>query len=110
MRLSESEKRKLDQRIQMNMDIQENQLFRSQENRRMSIAQEKRRTILFGVALVLLFILSVLFTCNVFRSGFGLSRIVEQVTQRVNDIVDLCLGNPLSTGIHWHCASGWAMR
>lgn len=101
MRLSESEKRKLDQRIQMNMDIQENQLFRSQENRRMSIAQEKRRTILFGVALVLLFILSVLFTCNVFRSGFGLSRIVEQVTQRVNDIVDLCLGNPLSTGIHF---------
>lgn len=101
MKLSESEKRKLDQRIQLNMDIQENQLFRSQESRRLSIAQEKRRTILFGVALVLLFILSVLFTCDILLHGFGLSRIVEQLTRRVNDIVDLCLGNPLSTGIHF---------
>lgn len=101
MRLSESEKRKLDQRIQLNMDLQENQLFRSQEDRRRSIGKEKRRTILFGVALVLLFIISVLFTCNVRLSGFGLSRVVEQLTQRVNDIVDLCLGNPLSTGIHF---------
>ena len=101
MKLSEREKRKLEQRIQLNMDIQENQLFRSQEGRRLSLEREKRRTILFGVALVLLFIVSVLFTCDVLLHGYGLSRVVEQLKQRVNDIVDLCLGNPLSTGIHF---------
>lgn len=101
MKLSESEKRKLEQRIRFNMDIQENQLFRGQESRRLSIVREKKRTILLGAALVLLFVLSVLFTCDIFWSGFGLSRVVEQLTQRVNDIVDLCLGNPLSTGIHF---------
>lgn len=101
MKLSESEKRKLNQRIQLNMDIQENQLFRSQESHRLSMVREKKRTILLGVALVPLFILSVLFTCNIFWGGFGLSRVVDQLTQRVNDIVDLCLGNPLSTGIHF---------
>lgn len=101
MKLSESDQKKLEQRIQLNMDLQENQLFRSQESRRLSMAQEKRRTILFGAALVLLFILSVLFTCDVLLHGYGLSRVVEQLTQRVNDIVDLCLGNPLSTGIHF---------
>ena len=101
MKLSESEKRKLEQRIQLNMDIQENQLFRSQESCRLSIAQEKRRTILFGVALVLLFIVSILFTNDVLFGNFGISRVVEQLKQRVNDVIDLCLGNPLSTGIHF---------
>ncbi len=101
MKLTEQEKRKLDQRIQLNMDIQEDQLFRSQESRRLSIRQEKKRTILFGVALAVLFILSILFTCDIFYNGFGFSRIAEQMTQRVNDIIDLCLGNPLSTGIHF---------
>ncbi|MGM9606069.1 MAG: FecCD family ABC transporter permease [Oscillospiraceae bacterium] len=101
MKLSESEKRKLDQRIQLNMDIQENQLFRSQENRRLSLVQEKKRTILLAAALVVLFLASVLFTYDILIGGFGLSRIVEQLTQRVNDIIDLCLGNPLSTGIHF---------
>lgn len=101
MKLSESEKRKLDQRIQLNMDIQDNQLFRSQESRRLSMAREKKRTIFLGVFLVLLFILSVLFTCDILLDGFGLSRVVEQLKQRTNDIVDLCLGNQLSTGIHF---------
>lgn len=101
MKLSERNKRELEQRIQLNMDLQENQLFSSQENRRLSIGREKRRTILFGVALVLLFVLSVLFTNDVLFGNFGLSRVVEQLTQRVNDIIDLCLGNPLSTGIHF---------
>lgn len=101
MKLSASDQKKLEQRIQLNMDLQENQLFRSQEDRRLSIGKEKRRTILFGVTLALLFILSVLFTCDVFLEGYGLSRVVEQLTQRVNDIIDLCLGNQLSTGIHF---------
>lgn len=101
MKLSENDKRKLEQRIQLNMDLQENQLFRSQESRRISIGREKRRTILSGVALVLLFILSILFTNDVLVGNFGLSRVVEQLTQRVNDIIDLCLGNPLSTAIHF---------
>lgn len=101
MKLSENDRRKLDQRIRLNMDLQENQLFSSQEERRLSVSREKRRVILLGAALVVLFALCVMFTCNVFLEGWGLSRIVEQMTQRANDIVDLILGNQLSTGIHF---------
>ncbi len=101
MKLSESDKKKLNQRIQLNMDVQENQLFRSRENRRLSLGREKKRTILLAVGLVIFFVVSVLFTCNVRIDGYGLSRVVQQASQRINDIVDLCLGNPLSTGIHF---------
>lgn len=101
MKLSDNEKRKLDERIRLNMDIQQNQLFSSKEGKRLSVSQEKKRVICFGAALAALFVLSVLFVCDVLLDGFGLSRVVEQITQRVNDIVDLILGNQLSTGIHF---------
>ena len=77
MKLSESEQRKLDQRIQLNMDIQENQLFRSQEARRLSLGRKRKWTLLLGLGLVALYVLSVLFTCNVLMDSFGLSRVAE---------------------------------
>lgn len=101
MKLSQREQDALNQHIRLNMDIQENQLFRNQENRRLSLARERKRTILLGVALAVLFLCSVLFTCDMLLDGFGLSRVVEQLKQRTNDIIDLCLGNQLSTGIHF---------
>ncbi|MCD8240582.1 MAG: iron ABC transporter permease, partial [Oscillospiraceae bacterium] len=101
MKLTEKQEKQLNERIRLNMDIQETELFGVQENSRMKLRREGRRAALLGAAMLLLYVLAVLFTNDVTVNTFGLSRVFEQLRQRTNDIVDLILGNTLSTGIHF---------
>ncbi|MCD8357757.1 MAG: hypothetical protein LUC06_00905 [Oscillospiraceae bacterium] len=65
MKLTEKQEKQLNERIRLNMDIQETELFGVQENSRMKLRREGRRAALLGAAMLLLYVLAVLFTNDV---------------------------------------------
>ena len=101
MKLTDKQKEELNSGIRFNMDVANGELFANQEKRRFSMGSEKKRVILLIAALVVLFILGVFFTNDLFLGFSGLPTFIKQAAQRANDIIDLILGNKLSTGIHF---------
>ncbi|MCC8123611.1 MAG: iron ABC transporter permease [Oscillospiraceae bacterium] len=101
MKLSDSKQKELNARIRINMEQEQNNLYGNQEKQRHSLGREKRNTILLGVALLVIFLLSCIFLTIVVDSNYSLAWAARQVILRVNDITDLILGNHLQSGIQY---------
>lgn len=103
-RLTDAQREQIDQRIRLNAAQDENRLFRSEEKRRVSFGREKRRVILCGVAMVVLYLLSILLTASLLNGNLSLAWVAKHALRRVSDLVDLMTGNHLQSGIHyWLC-------
>ncbi len=99
-KLSDSEKNRLDERIRLNMEEADLQTYGNQSGRR-RLGKESRNTIIIIVALVILFILSVLLVVDVTSGDFSLAWVIKHFLRRCNDIIDLITGNHLQSGIHF---------
>lgn len=100
-KLSDAERYRLDQRIKLNMEQSQAQLYANVEKRRISIGKEKKRVILAGVALVLCYMLSVLLVCDLLNGNFSFAWWVKHFLRRCNDIIDLIAGNTMESAIHF---------
>lgn len=100
-KLSRRQKESLEQRIRLNMELEQDKLFGVQEKERFHVGKETRNTILLGVFLAVVFVLSVLLTGNLTRPEFSLAWVAKYSMRRINDIVDLFAGNHLQSGIHF---------
>ena len=101
---SEEQRAQLERRIRLNMEREEEQLFRSEERRRVHFSRERRRVLLCGAALAVLYVLSVLLTVNLYNGNLSLAWLAKHLLRRTADIVDLLTGSHLQSGIHfWLC-------
>lgn len=102
--LTDEQREHLDQRIHLHMEQDEARLFRNTEKKRVSFSYGRRRAILCGVALAVLYVLSVFFTVNLFNGNLSLAWVAKHALRRAADIVDLLTGSHLQSGIHfWLC-------
>ena len=102
--LTDEQRRQLDGRIRLNMDRDEEKLFRNTEKRRAAFDRGSRRVLLCGAALAALYALSVLLTVDLFTGNLSLAWVAKHALRRVSDIVDLLTGSHLQSGIHfWLC-------
>ncbi|MCD8004586.1 MAG: iron ABC transporter permease [Oscillospiraceae bacterium] len=100
-KLSETERYQLNQRIRLNMDESDAQLFSNAEKRRVHIGRERRRVILCWVAVAVFYILSVLLVCDLMNNNFSFAWWMKHFLRRCNDVIDLIAGNHLQSGIHF---------
>ena len=76
-------------------------LFADDERKRFSLNRDARNTVIMGVSMLAVFVLSVLFTFNLLHPNFSAAWVSQMVIRRMRDIVDLFSGNRLQSGIHF---------
>lgn len=93
-----------DDRIRVSSKQEDEPIFGELEERRVSFSPEVRRVILSGAAMIVLYVLSILLTINLFTGNLSLAWLAKHILRRVEDIIDLFTGNHLQSGIHfWLC-------
>ena len=102
--LTDGQRERLDRRIRMDTAGDEDALYRNAEKRRVSFSRGRRRAVLCGVVLAVLYVLSVLLTVDLFTGNLSLAWVVKHALRRVADVADLLTGSHLQSGIHfWLC-------
>jgi iron complex transport system permease protein len=76
-------------------------LFREEEQKRFSLRRDTRNTLIAGLAMLVVFVLSVLLVFNLLHPNLSAAWISQGVARRVRDMVDLFSGNRLESGIHF---------
>lgn len=92
-----------ERRIRVDMG-DETKLYRSREKQRVHFSKGRRTVVLCGVAVVVLYVLSIFFVVNLFTQNLSLAWLGKHAIRRAADILDLITGNHLQSGIHfWLC-------
>ena len=64
-------------------------LFRDEEQKRFSLNRDTRNTLIAGIAMLVVFVLSVLLVFNLLHPNLSAAWVAQGVARRVRDIVDL---------------------
>ena len=75
--------------------------FDAAERKRFSIGRDARNTMLLGVAMLIILVLSTLFTVNLLHPDLSAAWMSRMIIRRMRDIVDLFSGNHLQSGINF---------
>lgn len=91
----------LHNKIKLNMDIKDGNMFAKSEKQRTFGNKEQRTVVLLGIILFVLLIVSILTVVNVTDNNFSLAWILKHMMRRVSNIFDLISGNHLESGIQF---------
>ena len=98
-KISQRDRERLQSSIQMKMQQEDPRTYSMKEKERLSIGKEARTVLLLGIALILLFLFSLLCLLDLTFRGFSLAWLFENMTIRANALLHLFSGAHTEMGV-----------
>jgi iron complex transport system permease protein len=95
----QAEKQEIQSRIRLNMEYQAGTVFAQAEQKRFNLSRHSRRTVWLGIAMLVIFALSVVFCGNMMNPNFSLAWVLKYALRRLQDIIALFSGAHTQSGI-----------